>query len=128
MSSASAVLAAMDAGIGLARLGRAGLQALLPGVCPGCRSFADLRKAPWLGAIQALLTHEQQAIASSREAPERIEVPSGSRIKLQYEPGKPPVLAVRIQEIFGLLETPRIAGAALPCCCICWPPTCVRNR
>jgi ATP-dependent helicase HrpB len=36
-------------------------------------------------------------------------VPSGSRIKLRYESGKPPVLAVRIQEIFGLMETPRIA-------------------
>ena len=43
----------------------------------------------------------------AREAPERIDVPSGSRIKLHYEPGKPPVLAVRIQEIFGMLETPR---------------------
>ena len=45
-----------------------------------------------------------------REAPERIEVPSGSRIRLRYEEGKAPVLAVRIQEAFGLLETPTVAG------------------
>jgi ATP-dependent helicase HrpB len=37
-------------------------------------------------------------------------VPSGSRIALQYEPGRPPILAVRIQEVFGMLETPRVAG------------------
>jgi len=37
-------------------------------------------------------------------------VPSGSRIAVQYEAGRPPILAVRIQEVFGLLETPRIAG------------------
>jgi ATP-dependent helicase HrpB len=37
-------------------------------------------------------------------------VPSGSRIALKYEPGRPPILAVRIQEVFGLLDTPRVAG------------------
>ena len=45
-----------------------------------------------------------------REAPERWQVPSGSRIALQYEMGKPPILAVRIQEVFGLADTPRLAG------------------
>jgi ATP-dependent helicase HrpB len=39
-----------------------------------------------------------------------LQVPSGSRIRLTYEVGRPPVLAVRIQEVFGLAETPRIAG------------------
>ncbi|WP_328298051.1 ATP-dependent helicase HrpB [Streptomyces sp. NBC_00435] len=44
-------------------------------------------------------------------APERIEVPSGSRIRVDYaaEHGQP-VLAVKLQELFGLAETPRIAG------------------
>lgn len=42
-------------------------------------------------------------------APVKIEVPSGSNIKLQYfENGQPPVLAVRLQEVFGLLKTPKI--------------------
>jgi ATP-dependent helicase HrpB len=44
-----------------------------------------------------------------REAPEQITVPSGNRIRLVYEAGKPPVLPVRIQEVFGWKETPRIA-------------------
>ncbi|MFF4170405.1 ATP-dependent helicase HrpB [Streptomyces sp. NPDC001744] len=42
-------------------------------------------------------------------APERIEVPSGSRIRIAYG-GDRPVLAVKLQEMFGLAETPRVAG------------------
>ncbi|MFG2762188.1 ATP-dependent helicase HrpB [Streptomyces rubiginosohelvolus] len=42
-------------------------------------------------------------------APERIEVPSGSRIRVEYG-GDQPVLAVKLQELFGLAETPRVAG------------------
>ncbi|MGR8011174.1 ATP-dependent helicase HrpB [Streptomyces hypolithicus] len=42
-------------------------------------------------------------------APERIEVPSGSRIRVDYGGGQP-VLAVKLQEMFGLAETPRVAG------------------
>ncbi|MGW3400701.1 ATP-dependent RNA helicase [Streptomyces zhihengii] len=43
-------------------------------------------------------------------APERIEVPSGSRVRVDYG-GEQPVLAVKVQELFGLRETPRVAGA-----------------
>ncbi|MGK9066563.1 ATP-dependent helicase HrpB [Stutzerimonas chloritidismutans] len=46
-------------------------------------------------------------------APTHIKVPSGSSIKLDYSES-PPVLAVRLQEMFGLGDTPRIAGGKLP--------------
>jgi ATP-dependent helicase HrpB len=42
-------------------------------------------------------------------APRSVQVPSGSRISLDYSE-QPPVLAVRLQELFGLADTPRIAG------------------
>jgi ATP-dependent helicase HrpB len=86
-----------------------GMRELLTGLCQGCRSFADLRRAPWLDAIQGRLSHQQRQ-AIEREAPERLPVPSGSRLALRYEVGRPPVLAVRIQEVFGLRESPRVAG------------------
>src|SRR5262249_24106256 len=70
---------------------------ILPWLCQGRRSFAELRQADWLGALQARLTHAQKQ-ALDREAPERLTVPSGSRIVLRYELGRPPLLAVRIQE------------------------------
>lgn len=50
---------------------------------------------------------QQQAV--ERLAPSHIKVPSGSRVRLDYSQS-PPVLAVRLQEVFGLGETPRIAG------------------
>jgi ATP-dependent helicase HrpB len=89
------------------------LRELLPWLCHGCRSFADLRDAGWLGAVQGKLTHAQRQ-AVEREAPERLEVPSGSRLTLRYEVGRPPVLAVRIQEVFGLRDTPRVAAGRVP--------------
>jgi ATP-dependent helicase HrpB len=88
------------------------LRDLLPWLCPGCRSFADLRHADWLAALQSRLTQAQwQAV--EREAPERLLVPSGSRLVLHYAEGRPPVLAVKIQEMFGLRDTPRIAGGRI---------------
>ena len=47
-------------------------------------------------------------------APERLEVPSGSRIKLNYSGEGLPVLAVKLQEMFGLAETPRLADGRTP--------------
>ncbi|HEX4129181.1 MAG TPA: ATP-dependent helicase HrpB [Pirellulales bacterium] len=86
---------------------------ILSSWCRDKRSFDDLRRASMLSSIQEMLTHEQMR-AVAREVPERIEVPSGSRIALHYEVGKSPVLAVRIQEVYGLRETPRIAGGRVP--------------
>jgi ATP-dependent helicase HrpB len=85
------------------------LRDLLSWLCVGHRSFAELRAADWLSALQGRLTHIQRQ-AVECEAPERLLVPSGSRIALRYEPGKAPVLAARIQELFGLQDTPRVAG------------------
>ena len=87
----------------------AALQELLPALCQGRRSFAELRAAPWLAALRGLFRFDQLQTLD-REAPERLTVPSGRSVPLCYEPGRPPVLAVRIQEVFGWSETPRIAG------------------
>lgn len=99
--------------LGLPPLDEAQLRSLLPQLCYGRRSLAEVRAAPWKEAVLGLLTWPQRQ-ALDREAPERIVVPSGSRIAVNYEPGRPPILAVRIQEVFGLLETPRIAGGRVP--------------
>ena len=81
----------------------------IPLLADGRRSFAELRRAPLLDSLRGSLSHAQLQ-ALEREAPERLAVPSGNRIRLEYTPGRPPVLAARIQELFGLAETPRVAG------------------
>jgi ATP-dependent helicase HrpB len=95
--------------LGLPAFDETDLRDLLQWLCAGRRSFAELRAADWLSALQGRLTHAQRQ-AVEREAPERLAVPSGSRIAVKYELGRPPVLAVRIQEVFGLADTPRVAA------------------
>jgi len=89
------------------------LRDLLPALAAGRKSFAELRRAPLIDVLHGALSY-QQLEAVRREAPERLEVPSGSQIRIAYEPGKPPVLAARIQEMFGLAETPRVAAGRIP--------------
>lgn len=99
--------------LGLPAFGPEDLAGLLPALAAGKRSFTELRRAPLLDVLRGALSWEQLQTLE-REAPERLEVPSGSRIQVQYEPGRPPVLAARIQELFGLAETPRLAAGRVP--------------
>jgi ATP-dependent helicase HrpB len=95
--------------LGLPPLDEAAFSALIDAACRGRRTREEVRKAPWLDLLRGTLTY-QQARSLDDLAPEALTVPSGSRIRLLYEPDRPPVLAVRLQELFGWLETPRIAG------------------
>jgi ATP-dependent helicase HrpB len=97
----------------LPKLDNAEMREMLMWLCHTSRSFAELRKADWLQTFQGCLTHTQRQ-GVEREAPERLQVPSGSRIALRYEVGRPPILAARIQELFGWTQTPRIAGGRVP--------------
>ncbi len=86
-----------------------GLEDLVLAAAQGRRSFEQLRRAPWLDLIKGQMTWPQQE-ALDRHAPERLQVPSGSRIRLTYAPDGPPVLAARIQELFGLTDSPTVAA------------------
>lgn len=68
----------------------------------------DLLKLDWHTILKSTLSWEQQN-ALDKLAPARIEVPSGSQIKIDYhEDGRAPELPVRLQELFGLEDTPTI--------------------
>ena len=56
----------------------------------------------------------KQAQQLDQDAPTHLEAPSGSRLKLEYTPGESPVLAVKLQEMFGLADTPRVARGRVP--------------
>ncbi|MER6255901.1 ATP-dependent helicase C-terminal domain-containing protein [Streptomyces sp. NPDC001584] len=76
------------------------------------RRRADLGRIDAGQALNRLLPWATgEAVRLDELAPERLEVPSGSRIRVDYsaEHGQP-VLAVKLQELFGLAETPRVAG------------------
>ncbi|GHF39021.1 ATP-dependent helicase [Streptomyces griseus] len=74
------------------------------------RRRADLGRIDAGQALRRLLPWATgEAVRLDELAPERIEVPSGSRIRVEYG-GEQPVLAVKLQELFGLAETPQLAG------------------
>jgi len=98
---------------GLPACDEAALVAMLPDICHGLRSIDEIRAADWLSRVQALIGFDRLA-EIDRLAPADYELPNGKRHPLAYEPGNPPVLAVRIQEVFGMPETPRIAGGRVP--------------
>ena len=92
------------------------LGAMLDELCHGLRSFEDLRRIDWQTALSSRLTHLQRTLLE-REIPERLPVPSGAHHLVDYEAaasGGAPVLAVKLQEMFGCADTPRIANGKVP--------------
>ncbi|KIZ18325.1 ATP-dependent helicase HrpB [Streptomyces natalensis] len=78
------------------------------------RRRADLERVDAGQALARLLPWASGEAARFEElAPERIEVPSGSRIRIDYG-GEQPVLAVKLQELFGWQSSPRVAGGRVP--------------
>ncbi|MEU9169493.1 ATP-dependent helicase HrpB [Streptomyces sp. NPDC048420] len=78
------------------------------------RRRADLARIDAGQGLQRLLPWASGEAARLDElAPERIAVPSGSRIRIDYGNPEQPVLAVKLQEMFGLRESPRVAGVPL---------------
>ncbi|WP_433555110.1 ATP-dependent helicase HrpB [Pseudonocardia xinjiangensis] len=76
------------------------------------RNRADLARIDAATVLRAVLDW-RHAAAIDELAPERITVPSGSRIALDYS-GDQPVLAVAVQEVFGWTATPTVGGGRLP--------------
>jgi ATP-dependent helicase HrpB len=86
---------------------------MLPEICLGMRFLEDLRNADWMTLFQSHVGYARLS-EINRLAPAQFEVPSGNRYAISYEPGKPPTLAVRIQELFGLQRSPSIAAGRVP--------------
>ncbi len=79
----------------------------------GMRRRDDLRALRLTDLLLDMLGWERRA-ALDATAPSHLTVPSGSRIPLDYSDPDAPVLSVRLQEMFGMTETPRIGGGRVP--------------
>lgn len=77
------------------------------------RSTSDLRRIDTTAALRRLVPWPQAGQVDTL-APERIQVPSGSRIAVDYTDPQRPVLAVRLQEVFGWDQAPHLAGGRVP--------------
>jgi ATP-dependent RNA helicase HrpB len=76
-------------------------------------SFEELRAVDLEASLMSSLTREQQRLVRE-QAPERIRLPGGRELQVHYEPGKPPWVASRLQDFFGMLETPRVCAGRVP--------------
>lgn len=77
-------------------------------------TIAELKKLDLAEILWAQIPYELQE-EIDRLAPTHIEVPSGSRIRIDYRPGaEAPVLSVRLQECFGMNQTPKVDNGRQP--------------
>lgn len=81
-------------------------------LCYGLRSFAEFAKIS-TNLLPALERSLDSGLLD-QIAPVRLRLPSGRMTKVNYEAGKPPWVASRLQDFFGITETPKVARGAVP--------------
>jgi len=87
---------------------------VLPAFVGGMTKWKDLERLDLFSVFDFMLAeagHDRREL--DRLAPTRMEVPSGSHMLIHYE-GDEPTCEVRLQECFGLMETPKVAGGKVP--------------
>lgn len=83
--------------------------ALLEQICLGAYSYKEIKDRPVAPVVHAWLSPAQRDLLD-KMAPDRYELPGGRKARIVYGEGKDPVLAARIQDLFGLQEAPKVAG------------------
>ena len=79
----------------------------------GCRSFNEMGKDGFVAHLLGSMTAGDRKLLDE-VAPERVKLASGRQAKVRYETGKAPVVASRLQDFFGMRETPRAARGQVP--------------
>jgi ATP-dependent helicase HrpB len=98
-------------------LGPDGVEHALRSLASGLKSFAELEAAARGGGLLKAL--ERQLPPAERRlldeiAPERIRLARGRQARVHYQTGQPPSVASRLQDFFGMRETPAVARGAVP--------------
>ena len=82
-------------------------------ICHGAVAYKDIKEAEVWPVLRDWLSGPQQA-ALEAYAPERLKLPNGQTPKVVYDAGKDPQIGLRVRDLFGVWETPRIAGGKVP--------------
>ena len=96
------------------RLGDADIRAAFEELGSGLRTFAELKGAAQDGGLIRALERRLPMHRIEEVAPARIRLPGGRTVRVHYDPGQPPWIASRLQDFFGMRESPRIAGGEVP--------------
>lgn len=88
-------------------------RALIEQVCHGAFGYKEIKDRPVKGVVKSWLSPAQQELLE-KHVPERLSLANGKTPKVAYEPGNPPHIAMRIQELYGANITPKIAMGRVP--------------
>ena len=91
----------------------ASLETWLAPFLPGLQRWSDLQGLNLQQALQSLLDYHQQQQLEAL-APKALTIPTGQSVALDYTTDNGPVLAAKLQALFGWTETPRLAGGQVP--------------
>ncbi|PYI87953.1 MAG: helicase, partial [Verrucomicrobia bacterium] len=86
---------------------------LIEQLCHGALSYKDIKDREVKPVVRSWLSEAQRQLLD-KHAPERLELSNGRNPKLTYVPDGPPFIALRIQELYDVTQTPRIALGRVP--------------
>lgn len=98
--------------LAFAGLGDASVERTVRELCVGCHSFNDFREAAKM--FLPLLEQQTDARRLAELAPASVKLPNGKSTKVHYEQGRPPWIASRLQDFFGMQDAPRIGPERTP--------------
>ncbi|MBI4893516.1 MAG: ATP-dependent helicase HrpB, partial [Acidobacteria bacterium] len=110
-------IAALEGRVKFAGLGPLRVEETLQGLCEGLKSFSELERVSRDGGLEGALLASLGADAARKLdqwAPARIQLPSGRWAKVTYVEGQPPWVASRLQDFFGMRESPRVGREQAP--------------
>ena len=88
-------------------------QAVIEQLCHGAVSYKDIKEREVKPVVMSWLSHTQRELLD-KHAPERLTLPNGRTPKVSYEPGRAPFISLRIQELYDVNQTPKIALGRVP--------------
>jgi len=86
---------------------------LIEQVCHGAIGYKDIKDKEVKPVVQSWLSHAQRQLLD-KHAPERLSLGNGRTPKVSYEASNPPHIAMRIQELYDVTQTPKIALGRVP--------------
>ncbi len=88
-------------------------KAIIEQLCHGAVSYKDIKEREVKPIVTSWLSHAQRELLD-KHAPERLTLANGRTPKVNYEPGRAPFISLRIQELYDVNQTPRIALNRVP--------------
>lgn len=89
------------------------VRVVLMEIATGATRWSQVRDRPCLDAVRHALSHEEIMVVE-RAAPSEIALPSGRRMRVQYEPGQPPRGRAKVQDLYGCERNPTVAMGRVP--------------